>query len=193
MTESHDGEYNRRMNEFAANASKSPASQGKYAVLGMLGLAVLASAFAWYWNVNRGHKSLAFYGSEAAALIRGARTVEIFARPSANQIEPPGAEGGVTAMTRQIDISRAPGLLNARSSLLDDHSYDWEISRAADSTEDRVLIRFVNGNEQVMLRFDIGARTVEIIPEGRKATLVAKTAEGWRAFIARHTKDAPTK
>ena len=46
-------------------------------VAGMLGTAVVLAAFAWWWNYNRGRAALAFYGPEAAHLIRTAPTVEI--------------------------------------------------------------------------------------------------------------------
>jgi hypothetical protein len=188
ITATSHGEYNRGMNAPAASSSGSTARQGKLLVLAMLGLAALASGFAWYWNVNRGHRTLAFYGPEAAALIRSARTVEVFVPPSANESNAPSGQEPEAARTRRVEISRAPGLLNARSSLLDDASYEWDHSPVADSPTGRVVIRFMEKNHEVLLRFDFDARSVSILPEGRKATLVEKTAEGWRAFIARHAR-----
>src|SRR2546423_4255155 len=87
---------------------KPAASTGQVAVLTMITVAVMAAGFSWWWNYNRGRKSLEFYGSEAATLIRTAPQVEILrAEPETN-----------------IDISHAPGLINARASLLSDASYE---------------------------------------------------------------------
>jgi hypothetical protein len=87
-------------------------SSGQVAVLGMLALAVGAATFAWWWNYHRGRQALELFGANGAALVRSAKTVEIMA----------------TQQTDMVDISRAPGLLNARASLLNDASYDWQNS-----------------------------------------------------------------
>ena len=52
---------------------------------------------------------LEFYGPEAATLIRTAPKVEILRSPPDDN----------------LDLSHVPGLLNARTSLLSDASYDW--------------------------------------------------------------------
>jgi len=39
--------------------------------------------------------------------------------------------------------------------------------------------------KQAMLRIEFDSRTISLIPEGQQATLVEKTAEGWRSFAAR--------
>src|SRR5437870_2908986 len=82
---------------------------GQALVLAMFGLAVLAATFAWWWNYNRGRQSLEFFGAEGATLIRTAPQVEYL------RSEPESS----------INISKAPGLLNARASLLSDASYEW--------------------------------------------------------------------
>ena len=95
-----------------------------------------------------------------------------------------------TLSTRQIDISRARGLLNARTSLLDDASYEWDSNKMQPSSGNQVLIRFVKNYKQVAVRIDFDSRRLSVIPEGGQATLVKKTADGWRSFIARCVKNA---
>ena len=144
------------------------AGTGKLAVLAMIGIAVSAASFAWWWNYNRGRQALEFYGPEAALLIRTAPQVELL-RP-----EPEG----------DIDISQAPGLINARASLLGDASYDW--SAAASPQESPLFsVRFSRGEKSVVVTFDFENRTISNSATQRSATLKPKTAEGWRTYLAR--------
>jgi hypothetical protein len=158
----------------------------------MIALALVAAAFAWWWNVNRGRNALDFYGAEAATLIRSAPTVEIFVRPTPADRGASGSDAPqASSSTRQIDISRAPGLLNARASLLDDASYVWDRPPPAASPGPYVLIRFVDKGKQVMLRLEFDSRSLSLVPEGRQTMLVEKTAEGWRSFVSRNAQSEP--
>src|SRR5438128_2232722 len=96
------------------DGTKPGASSGQRAVLAMLAIGILAAVFSWLWNYNRERQSLEFYGPQAATLIRTAPQVEVLRpEPEAN-----------------IDISKAPGLINARASLLSDASYEWSATAA---------------------------------------------------------------
>src|SRR4051794_22769570 len=100
---------------------------GHFVVLGMLAVALVAATFAWWWNFQRGRKALEFYGPETATLIRTAPKVEL-----SRDGEP------------LRDISKAKGLLNARTSLLGDASYEG-ISTSQLARSDFSL-RFTDGN-----------------------------------------------
>jgi hypothetical protein len=150
--------------------------RGKLAVLTMFGVAAAMAAFGWWWNYSRGQRCLAFYGSEAAALIRTAPKVEIITSS-------PGGETGV------IDISQAPGLLNARTSLLDDASFQWAVPPAATATSDRQRLRFARGDREITLLLDFGNKTITVEKSGSAATLDEKTSHGWQRFIGRHENE----
>jgi len=150
--------------------------RGKIAVLSMFALAIVAAAFAWWWNFRRSERCLAFYGSEAAALIRTAPLVEIL------EIDP--ADG--KAIVKRIDISQAPGLLNARAALLDDASFDWNAPPAATTATVTRMVRFAAGEREVLLRFAAGQQALEVIPQGKIATLDPKTSSGWKQFLERY-------
>jgi hypothetical protein len=139
----------------------------------MFGLAILASVFAWWWNFNRGRRSLELYGAEGAMLIRTAPKVEVL------RAEPEG----------NIDISRAPGLINARASLLSDASYEWS---AADVRQDSPLfsVRFSRGERSIDVTFDFENETIWNSATQRVAKLKKKTAEGWRSYLARQVEAA---
>src|SRR6478609_5030981 len=119
---------------------ESVGSRGSVAVLAMIGLALVAAMFAWWWNYERGHQALKFYGADAATLIRTAPTVELFVSAPAQERSESGTEPASAAPTRQIDISHAPGLIHARTSLLDDASYDWKTPPTASGSGERASV-----------------------------------------------------
>src|SRR5262245_39105325 len=123
--------------------AQAPTGTGKTAVLAMLAVGVFAAVFAWWWNYNRGRMALEFFGAEAATLIRTAPNVEIL-RPDPES---------------DIDISKAPGLINARASLLSDASYDWKASAPAQQSP-LFSVRFSRGENSVVVTFDFENRTV---------------------------------
>jgi len=139
----------------------------------MLVLAAAAATFAWWWNYNRGRQALDLYGPPAAALIGTAPTVEYV--PSI------GGDG--------IDISRAPGLLNARTSLLSDASYEWT---SAQTIQDSAYpqVRFSDGGRSVEVAFDFANQTIKTSSTRRIARLTKRTADGWQAYLARQQRAA---
>jgi hypothetical protein len=146
-------------------------SRGKFAVLFIFALALALASFAWWWNYNRGRQVLAFYGPEAAQLIRTAPKVEIL------NSEPTG----------NIDISKAHGLLNARASLLGDASYEWAATEPSFFTP-RAAVRFSQDDRSVTIFFDFDNRSIQVSPNGLKATLTKKTAEGWKTYLERQAR-----
>ena len=153
--------------------------RGKVAVLSMVASAALAATFAWWWNFRRGERCLAFYGSEAATLIRTAKVVEIV------EVDPAAAD---LAITRRTDISRAAGLLNARAALLDDASFDWSAPPPPAASGVSRLVRFADGDREVLLRFESSQRSLEVLPAGKSAVLDQKTSDGWRQFLERYVR-----
>jgi hypothetical protein len=156
------------MTDSQESQPKQPASPGRRTVLTILAIAVLAAAFAWWWNFNRGRKALEFYGPEAATLIRTAPKVEILrSQPETD-----------------IDISKAPGLINARASLLSDASYDWSATRPTQQSP-LFSVRFSRGEKSVVVTFDFENQTISNSATERTIAMKPKTADGWRKYLAR--------
>jgi len=149
--------------------------RGAVAVLAMLGVAILAATFAWWWNFDRGRRTLDLYGPEAATLVRTAPKVELLGHPNGD-----------------IDISKAPGLLNARTSLLSDPSYEWTSSETPFDAS-QYAVRFSRDGRSATVFFDFENQSINIAPNCRNAKLSKKTADGWRAYIERQVKDKSTK
>jgi hypothetical protein len=165
--------------------------RGKLAVLSMLGLALAAAAFAWWWNVTSKKQSLAFYGPEAAQLIGKARTVELI------QVEP--AASGDTrelltvhhqkfALVSRHYVSQAPGLIHARTALLDDASYEWHAPIRL--TQPLFLVRFADADRETLLAIDATARLLTRCDTGATVRLNPKIASGWQTFAERHLGQA---
>jgi hypothetical protein len=145
---------------------KAAAVPGHFVVIAMLAIALAAAGFAWWWNLQRGRRALEFYGPEAATLIRTAPNVELL------------REGEPVR-----DISKAKGLLNARTSLLGDASYHWA-SEGQFAKSDATL-RFSDGERSVLVSFDFENRTISA--NYKTAVLSQKTADGWRSYLERQT------
>src|SRR5436305_7740425 len=124
--------------------------QGSFVVLAMFAVALVAASFAWWWNFQHGRRALNFYGPEAATLIRTAPKVEILRSPP----------------DESLDISHAPGLLNARTSLLNDASYVW--SAPTPQLESPLFsVQFAQGERAVVVTFDFENRAAKTSSTGR--------------------------
>ena len=151
----------------------SKSASGQFVVAIIFAIALVGAAFAWWWNYHRGDQALEFFGAEGAKLIRTAPKVEYLRSPP----EEP------------IDISGAPGLLNARTSLLSDASYDWSAANAVLESP-QFSVRFSRGRSHVVVAFDFENRTIQSSATGRTAKLIPKTADGWRTYLARQIEPA---
>lgn len=171
-------------------APGSTLNRGKLAVAGMIAVALGLAAFAWAWNWQRTQKCREFYGGEGANLVRTAEKVEglvlsgYYDAESVEQIEV-GPHAFEVALRR--DLSKAPGLIHARTALLDDHSYQWTDQTTGDCQP--VILyaaRFSRGQERITLAFDFGCRRVWIVESQKQATMAPKISDGWKAFLDKH-------
>jgi hypothetical protein len=147
--------------------------RGKIAIVLMLGLAVAAAGFAWYQNYQRSVRARAFWG-EQAATIRFAKKVEAFRL---------GADA--EQILDAVDISGAPGLLNARTSLMSDDAFDWSVEpfTPEPSRPWNCGVRFVGENDSVTLLFSEASDWMLVSERNRAVTLDPKTAAGWRSYL----------
>ena len=156
------------MNVTEPQSPQTGKAQGQLVVGAMLTIALLMASFAWVVNYSRGNHALDFYGPDGAILLRKAPIVE-YLRP-----EPDGP----------LDISKAPGLINARAALLSDASYDWS---ANDVVQESPLfsVRFRRGEQSLVITFDFENRTLHASTTQRTSRLNKKTSDGWQGYLAR--------
>lgn len=120
-----------------------PEISGKIVILTILGLALLATGYAWWYQRQRGQQILDFWGAETAFAIRHAKEIELI-RLDAGDDE-------------AISLGEARGLIHARQALIVDASYDWE-SVANDVTPKwQYALRFSDEEKQTesSLWFDL--------------------------------------
>lgn len=174
-------------------APAAAAARGQWVVVALVLLGLAAAGVAWIWNYARSRRALAFWGPQTAVLLRRARTVELvlLERPLSPGQTAAGPLGEVALggqrwqIQTRIDLSRAPGILNARTSLLQDASFLDEPPQTYRGPLPRVLLRFADGNAEAWVGFDLEVGLV-IIPQRRLALpLASKTAGGWRDFLRR--------
>lgn len=165
--------------------------RGKIVIVVMLGLAVAAAGFAWYQNYQRSLRARAFWGDQAAT-IRFAKKVEAFhielpADPQHRTYLHPEA-GGLFQFTDEVtDISNAPGLLNARTSLMSDDAFDWSVEPFTPKPygDWKYGVRFVADEDVVTLLFSETSDLMLVGERGQAVALDPKTAAGWRGYLHR--------
>lgn len=169
-------------------------NRGKLAVVAMLMVAVGLAAFALWFNIQRGQRSLAFWGREAAQRIQQARQVELLWLAPATEDAADGERltiGGATyRVTRRQDISQARGLIHARTALLDDHSYVW--NRQASGGQYELAARFIADGGATTVAFDFQRRLIAHVEAGREQPAAAKIVDGWRSYARQHAPDEVT-
>jgi hypothetical protein len=146
--------------------------RGKIAIVAMLGLAVAAAGYAWYQNYQRSVRARAFWGAQAAT-IRFAKNVEAFRVVAGDD------------RVSVTDIGNAPGLLNARTSLMSDDAFDWSVDsfKPEPSGDWRLGVRFVHNDDVVTLLFSDQSDLMLVSERGQAVKLDSKTAAGWRSYL----------
>jgi len=168
--------------------------RGKLAVLTMFAVALVAASFAWWWNYSRGQKCLAFYGKDAALLIRTATQVELLELAVAenpageSSLETLGIGPNSYQVVKLLDISQAKGLIHARTSVVDDTSFHWDALPGDCQPKILYAVRFT-GDSQATLAFDFGCQSVWHVEQGKSATLIPKVAQGWESFLTRQAAE----
>jgi len=165
--------------------------RGKLLIVLIIGVAVAAAAFAWFWNYNRAAQARKFWGKDAAT-IRFAKKVEAFQNaPKAMIVREASPGRWVQPIGAPTDITGAPGLLNATTSLMADDGYDWTMKPVVpgpDASEWRLGVRFHGKDRPVTLLFSDRSDTMLVVEQGEVLTLSPKTAAGWKDYLKRALK-----
>lgn len=166
---------------------------GQVVVLGILGVALSATGYAWLHHRGQGQHSLDFWGSENALLVRRAQSVRVDRLehvPLDEQTKEPSptrTKGDVLeidsekyVVTASRDISEAKGLIHCRQALIFDPTYDWDQSPTRQG-EWQYALRFANNNKELVVLFDIQSGLVRHSQPAKVA--VAKMPERFESFF----------
>jgi len=164
-------------------------NRGKLAVLAMLLLGVGLAAFALWWNVTSGRRTLEYWGREGGArIIDEKATVELlWLAPAAD-----GEEGEQFSIgqrdytvTSRVDVTGTRGLVHARHSLLEDASFEWDA--AATEGNYTLAARFRDASGTTTVAFDFAREQLAYVESGQERKAAAKIVAGWNTFAQRHS------
>jgi hypothetical protein len=148
---------------------------GRLFIIFILLLSIAMGAFAIWFKHHQGRRCLAFWGSHNAGLIRHASTVELLIPgPQASQDELQQAvdfTGSFPEAGSILDISTLPGLVHARHMLIEDQSYHWDQPVGREETGWKFVLRFQEGQDQILLAFDTSRRLVQLVVGGEPVVM----------------------
>lgn len=101
-------------------------AKGKWAVIAVAVVAISMSTFGWWWNLQRGKRSLEFWSPQTAFEIRQGKVVTAFRLAGDQSAETLLTDRPAWHIEEQKDVSTVAGLIHARNSLLDDASFLWD-------------------------------------------------------------------
>lgn len=171
-------------------------NRGKLAVLSMLLLAVSLAAFAWWWNIESGRRTLEFWGNTDGARIiaEGAEVELLWLRPASGAEEEEKLTIGeqTYAVIDSRKVTGARGLVHARHALLEDTSFEWDapIKSVGDYA---VAVRFRDASGTTTVALDFDRQQVAHVESGGQRKAAAKIIAGWQTFAQRHSPGSETK
>jgi hypothetical protein len=153
--------------------------QGKYTVLMIFLLAGGMAGFAWWVNYQRAAHCREYWNEDYASAIRFAKTVNVYELANV-------AEANWKNSIRSVNVSSLPGFLHARTSLLQDASYDWS-AKSEQSQNAKYVLVFTHNAQDFPIYFGQGVSKEQ--HGNNYLTFATKTESGWQIFMKRHFPD----
>lgn len=161
--------------------------RGPQAILVMLMLALGLAAFAWRFRLQQTDQALAFWGAEAAWLVRRAPEVEVSrlrpAESTGESQEVIELAGRRFAAHNTRDISRAAGVIHARNALIQDASFAWNQAATGDPPKFDYLLRFRDGSQQAKAALDLDGQRLYFV--GGSDVSIAPISAGLKKLLDR--------
>ena len=163
-------------------------SRGGIVVLVLLA-AGLAAALAAVWQQHRqSRRALSYWGVDVVELIDRAERVELFAmkdgisREVSREMDPLNFH-----RLPSIDLSHVPGLVHFRHSLLEDINFQWERETTASARQWDYAVRFIHGEHEATILFDLDGRNVRRNGADSPAVgITERMARGFATFFEEH-------
>lgn len=161
--------------------------RGKYVIAALAALGLIGAGGGWLYHRQTQRRAIAFWGSDAAALIVSAPDVEI-AQLVAGDSQPKATADTVAWAGRQwqkvarTDATRAPGMPHLRRRLVQDDSFDWSASPAGHDLLWRYALRFSDRGKRATVLFDADCQWTALAETGATAS-VGPLARGLRTVL----------
>ena len=163
-------------------------NRDKMVIALILFLAFALATYAWWFRFDQGDAAARFWGGRGANLIRNAPQVELLLlRPSTYAEEAESDEriqssGQAYTVVDRFDISKAPGMLNARQALIEDASFNWDAGQLPAANWQYAFV-FSSASAQAHVLLDLRQNLVGLL-ESNVMTSIEPMSAGLRKFIA---------
>ena len=134
---------------------------GSKLVLGIFGLALMAAALSWWYRYESAHRSTSFWGPHFAELIARPSDVTAFGLRKETDGETSNDSFPILAKTysrsEPKDLTKAPGMVHLRHSILTDGNYNWDkpVQDLSPEGDDwRWCLQFTDGGVTATLLFN---------------------------------------
>jgi hypothetical protein len=114
--------------------NQNSGNSGKRLIVAILAIALCAADLSWWFRYAATHRTVEFWGPNAARLIRDAPRVTLRSYDPAVGAEPK------SDAPLPLDISQARGLIHLRTALMEDRSYDWSAKPPGDANFQSSLV-----------------------------------------------------
>lgn len=169
--------------------------RGKYVIAALAALGLIGAGGGWLYHRQTQKRAIAFWGSDAAALIVSAPEVQI-AQLVADEPLPDATADTVAWAGRQwqrvarIDATRAPGMPHLRRRLVQDDSFDWSATPASHDLVWQYALRFSDRGKQATVLFDADCQWAALVETGATAS-VGPLARGLKTVLPGFFEDRP--
>ncbi len=153
-------------------------------VILLLGVAAGGTA-VWYHHTQQ-HRSLDFWGIEAATTIRHPKSVAVLRLQAMTESSVSDdvlqIENSNLLVLGSIDISDHAGLLHARHALIEDASFDWSRGTSNQHPKWECGLRFKQGESDVNIVLDFVHAELYFVERQRRAPFNAKILRALQRF-----------
>jgi hypothetical protein len=171
--------------------------EGKYAILAVIAIGLAGAVGGWWYRSQLQRRAIALWGREAAELMQRAPRVELLSLAPQNDDVERDAENSLSfgdarlGIAERIDVSRAPGLIHLRHSLISDQSFAWSVPLETCQPHWPCALRFADGEHSATLLVDFDCRQA-LLAERNARVSIEPMAKGLEIFIREQFKAAET-
>lgn len=167
---------------------------GKYVIAALVALGLMGAGGGWLYHRQTQKRAIAFWGSDAAALIVSSPEVEIAQLVAADA--PQDATGDPQDATRdtvawagrtcrivaRAEAAHAPGMPHLRRRLVHDDSFDWAATPAGHRVVWQYALRFSDRGGQATVLFDADCQWAALAETGATVS-VGPLARGLKTVL----------